>query len=226
MHGVLSYNMNIVLFHLPNSRSQRILWLLEELKCEYALTFPNALPSDQKIKYPTVDFTVNGITTRISETSAIAEFLYHHFKDHLDHITGLSHSANYFFWKNYPDGSFMPDLALKQIFKEIVLQTPWFVRFISKSIQYGFHRGYLEASLRSHMEKIESHLTARSWVDDDFGICDILLWFPLQACYVSSQKSDYPNIDEYLKKIAERPAFKAALKKGKFSENNFKTYWQ
>ena len=105
----------------------------------------------------------------------------------------------------------MPDLALKQVFNQIVIQTPWPVRLISKSIQYGFHRGYLNESLRSHMEKIERHLIDRSWVDGDFGICDILLWFPLQACYVSSQKGKYPYITKYLKKIAERPAFKAAL---------------
>lgn len=217
--------MNITLFHLPNSRSQRILWLLEELKCDYKLNLANAVSDNKNIKYPTIEIVDDGTVIRLSETSAIAEFLCHHFKGHPDHLTEIHQSANFFFWKNYPDGSFMPDLALKQIFNQIVIQTPWPVRFISKSIQFAFRKGYLDGTIKMHMDKIEHHLTGRTWVDGEFGICDILLWFPLKACYESSAQNNYPNINKYLKKIANREAFKAALKKGKFSEEIFSKYW-
>lgn len=217
--------MKITLFHLPNSRSQRILWLLEELKCDYKLILGNAVPNDQKMKYPTIDILDHGTAFRLTETSAIAEFLSHHFKGSPVHWDNISEAVNFFFWKNYPDGSFMPDLALKQVFKQIVIQTPWPLRFISKSIQYGFHKGYLDGSLKMHMDKIEQHLTGRTWVSGKFGICDILLWFPLLSCHVSYTQGNYPYIEEYLKRIADRPAFKAALKKGEFSEEIFYKYW-
>lgn len=218
--------MNITLFLLPNSRSQRILWLLEELNCDYKLILANAVSDNKNIKYPTIEIIDDGTVIRLSETSAIAEFLYHHFKEHPDHITEIRQSANFFFWKNYPDGSFMPDLALKQIFNQIVIQTPWPLRFISKSIQFAFHKGYLDKSMKMHMDKIEHHLTERTWVDGEFGICDILLWFPLLACHVPSSQGDYPHIEEYLKRIADRSAFKVALKKGEFSQALFDKYWQ
>lgn len=221
-----NFFMKITLFHLPNSRSQRILWLLEELKCDYKLILGNAVPDDQKMKYPTVDILDHGTAFRLTETSAIAEFLSHHFKFLPDHLNNVQDSVNFFFWKNYADGSFMPDLALKQVFNQIVLQTPWPLRFISKSFQYAFHKGYLNSSLQKHMEKIEHHLSTRLWVDAEFGISDILLWFPLQACYVSSNKLNYPHIGKYLHKISERPAFRVALKKGEFSEATFDKYWQ
>lgn len=220
-----NFYMKITLFHLPNSRSQRILWLLEELKCDYKLILSNAVPDDQKMKYPTVDILDHGTAFRLTETSAIAEFLSHHFKFLPDHLNNVQDSANFFFWKNYADGSFMPDLALKQVFNQIVIQTPWPLRFICKSIQYGFHKGYLDCSMKMHMDKIEQHLTGRTWVSGEFGICDILLWFPLLSCHVSFTQGNYPNIVEYLKRIADRPAFKAALKKGEFSEEIFYKYW-
>lgn len=218
--------MNITLFHLPNSRSQRILWLLEELKCDYKLILANAVSDKKNIKYPTIEVVDEGNVITLSETSAIAEFLCHHFKEYAHHLTDIRQSGSFFFWKNYPDGSFMPDLALKQIFNQIVNQTPWPLRFISKSIQFAFHKGYLDGSMKMHMDKIEHHLTGRTWVDCEFGICDILLWFPLQACHVSTPQGNYPNIEEYLKRIADRSAFKAALKKGKFTEEIFYKYWR
>lgn len=218
--------MQITLFHLPNSRSQRILWLLEELKCDYKLILGNAVPNDQKMKYPTVDILDHGTAFRLTETSAIAEFLSHHFKFLPDHLNNVQNSANFFFWKNYADGSFMPDLALKQIFNQIVKQTPWPLRFITKAIQYAFSRRYLNDNLKKHMDKVEQYLIGRTWIDEQFGICDILLWFPLQACYASWPQSEYSYIDKYLKRIANRTAFKAALNKGQFSEENFQEYWR
>ena len=81
--------MNITLFHLPNSRSQRILWLLEELNCDYKLILANAVPDDRTMKYPTIDILDHGTTLRLTESSAIAEFLSHHFKGWPDHLVNI-----------------------------------------------------------------------------------------------------------------------------------------
>ena len=78
-------------------------------------------------------------TLHLAETSAIAEWLSHHSQrlGAMDLDSAALADDNY--WKNFAKASFMPNLALKQIFAQLSLRTPWPARFISRSIQYAFN---------------------------------------------------------------------------------------
>ena len=97
------------------------------------------------------------------------------------------------------------------------------MRFISRSIQYAFNRGYLNPLLRQQIQGIHQHLTANTWIaGSQFTIADILLWFPLQACtHLDARYADYLAINRYLQQIQDRPAFQRALRKGDWSASTF-----
>lgn len=218
--------MVFTLYHLANSRSQRVLWILEELGCSYHLVHGDQLPDELKpMKFPSLRIEDAENKLLISETGAIIEFLAHQFSHFEPKLNAVEDAANYYFWKNYADGSFMPDLALKQVFNQIVSQTPLPLRFVSMCIQYGFNKGYLESSLSTHLQKIEAHLDHREWLGQDFGIPDIMLWFPLKACLVSADHH-YPSITAYIERMEGRTAFRTALLQGEWSERVFQQYWK
>ena len=223
--------MRIRLFHLQNSRSQRIIWFLEELGLNYELTikYHSGIDKDknsphQLSKFPTIEIIEQGKTSILAETSAILDYL-SHLHPQLGPNSLLSQQLqNFYYWKNYSEATFIPDLVLKQIFHQIVKRTPFPVRFIPKFLKYGFDQGYLNQSLQRQMSMIDKHLEHHLWfAGDQFTTADILMWFPLLAC--SPNYRQFKHIQRYLAQIENRPAFKNALIKGRWSASTFKAYW-
>jgi len=223
--------MRIRLFHLQNSRSQRIIWFLEELGLNYELTIKDHSGIDkdknsphQLSKFPTIEIIEQGKTSILAETSAILDYL-SHLHPQLGPNSLLSQQLqNFYYWKNYSEATFIPDLVLKQIFHQIVKRTPFPVRFIPKFLKYGFDQGYLNQSLQRQMSMIDKHLEHHLWfAGDQFTTADILMWFPLLAC--SPNYRQFKHIQRYLAQIENRPAFKNALIKGRSSASTFKAYW-
>ncbi|WP_075382548.1 glutathione binding-like protein [Acinetobacter pittii] len=223
--------MQIRLFHLQNSRSQRIIWFLEELGLNYKLTIKDHSGIDkdknsphQLSKFPTIEIIEQGKTSILAETSAILDYL-SHLHPQLGPNSLLSQQLqNFYYWKNYSEATFIPDLVLKQIFHQIVKRTPFPVRFIPKFLKYGFDQGYLNQSLQRQMSMIDKHLEHHLWfAGDQFTTADILMWFPLLAC--SPNYRQFKHIQRYLTQIENRPAFKNALIKGRWSASTFKAYW-
>lgn len=223
--------MQIRLFHLQNSRSQRIIWFLEELGLNYELTIKahSGIDKDknsphQLSKFPTIEIIEQGKTSILAETSAILDYL-SHLHPQLGPNSLLSQQLqNFYYWKNYSEATFIPDLVLKQIFHQIVKRTPFPVRFIPKFLKYGFDQGYLNQSLQRQMSMIDKHLEHHLWfAGDQFTTADILMWFPLLAC--SPNYRQFKHIQRYLAQIENRPAFKNALIKGRWSASTFKAYW-
>ncbi|OTG69186.1 glutathione S-transferase [Acinetobacter sp. ANC 4470] len=231
--------MHIRLFHKTNSRFQRILWLLEELKLDYELIFCEDNLSNQSLdpikhphllaKCPTVQIYENDGSDVITpaETASISDYLSYLFNDL--GIAQLSHQEIqfYYYWKNFAEATFMPDLALKQIFAAIVAKTPWAVRFVSQLLKFGFDQGYLNHTLNQHMHMIDEHLKTHNYVaGHQFSIADLLLWFPLLACTQSNPAFEsLQHIQRYLLHIQSRPAFQRALEKGQWSASTFQSYW-
>ena len=231
--------MHIRLFHKTNSRSQRILWLLEELKLDYELVFCDNDPSDQSLdqikhphrlaKFPTVQIYENNGSDVITlaETATIADYLSYLFNEL--GITQLSQQEiqYFYYWKNFAEATLMPDLALKQVFAAIVTRTPWPVRFVSQLLKLGFDRGYLNHTLHQHLQMIDEHLKDHSYVaGQQFTIADLLLWFPLLACTQANPTFEsLEHIQRYLLQIQSRPAFQRALEKGQWSASTFQSYW-
>lgn len=223
--------MRIRLFHLQNSRSQRIIWFLEELGLNYELTIKDHSGIDkdknsphQLSKFPTIEIIEQGKTSILAETSAILDYL-SHLHPQLGPNSLLSQQLqNFYYWKNYSEATFIPDLVLKQIFHQIVKRTPFPVRFIPKFLKYGFDQGYLNQSLQRQMSMNDKHLEHHLWfAGDQFTTADILMWFPLLAC--SPNYRQFKHIQRYLAQIENRPAFKNALIKGRWSASTFKAYW-
>ena len=131
------------------------------------------------------------------------------------------------FWKNFADASFMPNLALKQIFAQIAQRTPLPLRPVSWCFKQGFNLGYLDQAIAAQLDSIEQHLSKHAWLaGGSFSIADILLWFPLQACAAAHPEfMQYPHCRHYLAQIESRPAFQQALLKGQWSDAQFKQYW-
>lgn len=227
------------LYHLKNSRSQRILWLLEELNLPYQLKIYHQHLLEQQedelkqynpnAKFPTLVLfdDIQQTQTVLTESSAIVEFCSHYC--HLYGLEQLVHQEiiDFYFWKNFADSSFMPNLALKQIFKKIVLHTPFPVRLFSCLIKRGFDHGFLNLTLEQQLKMVDSQLHKYEWISSQhFTIADILLWFPLKACFELDQRyQQYPEIQRYLIQIESRPAFQKALAKGQWSAQTFSEYW-
>lgn len=223
--------MQIRLFHLQNSRSQRIIWFLEELGLNYELIIKyhsdvdeNKNSPHQLSKFPTIEIIEQGEISILAETSAILDYL-SHLHPQLGQNNLLSQQLqNFYYWKNYCEATFIPDLVLKQIFHQIVQRTPFPIRFVPKLLKYGFDQGYLNQSLQRQMSIIDKHLEDHLWfAGDQFTIADILMWFPLLAC--SQNYSQFKHIQRYLAQIENRPAFKNALIKGQWSASTFNAYW-
>ena len=222
--------MKLELHHHPNSRSQRIVWLLEELQLEYDLIIHQehlSKSSNQPtFKFPTLIFNEIQHTKILTETSAIAEFLC--LKQQKLYVQ--PHDTTYWsfcFYKHFADASFMHNLALKQVFAQITQQTPWLVRFISLVFKTAFNKLHLNPELEKQLQVLNVHLTNNLWLAGDvFTYADILLWFPLQASrYAYSDFSSYATLEKYLTQIESRPAFQEALQKGLWSAEKFRTYW-
>ncbi len=230
--------MDFTLYHLINSRSQRIIWLLEELKLEYDLKiYHQHIPKKQAdelkqynqfAQFPTLLIhNDHSPPTVLTESASILEYLSYTFQqfgiaqlDAADHL-------KFCFWKNFPETNSMPNMALKQIFHQISQQTPLIVRCIPQLLKYGFDRAYLNPLLHQEMQLIEQHLTHHEWVcGTKFTIADILLWFPLNACFhLNVNEQRYVAIHRYLTQIKNRPAFNTALIKGQWSAETFHQYW-
>ena len=217
----------MILHHLQNSRSQRILWLLEELELSYELKLYDIVQAKQtKLKFPTLDIPHDAHTIRLTESSAIMGYLCQLQQKLIiqpDHVEYW----NFCFYSHYSDASLMPNLALKQVFQHIKQQTPLLVRFVSLAFQGAFNHAYLNPELHRQLKEIDTHLSTHSYFADDvFSYADILMWFPLYAAsYATPQFAQYQAIQHYFTQIQSRPAFNATMARGQWSASYFEHYW-
>ncbi|MEQ1110533.1 glutathione binding-like protein [Acinetobacter johnsonii] len=217
----------MILHHLQNSRSQRILWLLEELELSYELKlYDTAQAKQTNLKFPTLDISHNTQTIRLTESSAIVEYLCQLCQKLIiphDH----TQYWNFCFYSHYSDASLMPNLALKQVFQHIKQQTPLLVRIMSLAFQSAFNHAYLNPELDRQLKEIDTHLSTHSYFAGDvFSYADILMWFPLYAAsYATPQFAQYQSIQHYFTQIQSRPAFNTAMARGQSSASYFEHYW-
>ena len=231
--------MQLSLYHLTHSRSQRILWLLEELNLPYQLKIytqhilehedAELKQFNPEAKFPTLVMTdlLDQTTTVLTESSAIIEYL--SFSTQKFAIQGLNQQEiiDFYFWKNFADSNFMPKLALKQIFYQLVQRTPFPIHILTRLLKHGFDRGFLNHTLAQQLQSIHLQLKNKAWIaGGSFTIADLLLWFPLKACFeLHPRYQKFTEIQRYLLQIESKPAFQTALMKGQWSAETFKSYW-
>lgn len=239
--------LKITLFHLPNSRSQRILWLLEELELPYSLIFSSDVHPDlisdtvKPLKFPTIKiqtFSSNLASAKLvdefylTETSAIAEYLLTLCPNTLSVEPAHSEQyRRYTYWKNYADCGLMQTAALKQTFAQITRRSPFLLRPISSIFQYGINKLYLNDQLKLELTKINEYLKDKTWFcGSHFSLADIMMSFPLEACFAMGDEliyrmDSYPHIHNYLSRLNSRQAYAIALNSGQWRPASFDKYW-
>lgn len=215
----------ITVHHLNNSRSQRILWLLEELGLDYEVTRyqrdPQTMlaPPELKAVHPlgkSPVITEGGMT--IAESGAIIEYLIdHHGQGRLVPAHGSAERLRYTYWLHYAEGSAMPPLLLSLVFNKIrEAPAPFFIRPIVKGIADKVMDGFVRPQLNAHLDFMEGELRKAQWfAGDEFSAADIQMSFPIEAAASrGGLNKNRPKLMEFLQRIHARPAYQRAVEKG------------
>lgn len=216
----------LTLHHLNNSRSQRILWLMEELTLPYHITTyqrdPATLlaPAALKAIHPLGKSpVVSDGDIVVAESGAIVEYLVDTYdKTHsLKPAAGSQAARDYTYWLHYAEGSAMPPLLMSLVFSRISKPPmPALLRPLARMIEKGVRKGYIDPQLDMHLRYIDNHLASSGWfAGDSFSAADIQMSFVLEAANsrVPLCKA-LPHIQDFLQRIHARPAYQEALLAG------------
>jgi len=213
----------ITVHHLNLSRSQRVLWLLEELGLPYEIRHYQrndktmlAPPELRQVhplgKSPVI--TDGGLV--LAESGAILEYLVEREGSALAPSPGTPERARYLYWLHYPEGSLMPPLFLKLLFDRIEASpVPFFVKPVTRRIAAQGRDTYVLPQLRRHMDFLEGELAGREWiVGPAFTAADIQMSYPLEAAEKRIGFDAHPKVREYLQRMRARPAYQRAQERG------------
>jgi glutathione S-transferase len=215
----------VTVHHLNNSRSQRVLWLLEELGVAYevkryqrdakTMLAPPALLAVHPLgKSPVI--TDDGLT--VAESGAIVEYLVDKYGGgRLIPRGGTPERLRYTYWLHYAEGSAMPPLLLKLVFDRVATAPmPWPVSAVARGIAGRVQSTFIGPQLTRHLDFMESELAARSWfAGDEFTAADVQMSFPLEAAAArAGLNSGRPKLMAFLDRIHARDAYKRALERG------------
>lgn len=216
----------ITLHHLENSRSQRILWLLEELELDYSIVkyerdpHTSLAPAELESVHPLGKSPVitDGERT-VAESGAIIEYLLDTYDaaGELRPATGTPERLQYNYWLHYAEGSFMPLMIISLLFSRIeTAPMPFFIKPIAKGIVAKVREGYLDQNVQKNLGFMETTLAASDWfAGPSFSGADIQMSFPVEAAAVRANVRDgYPALADFLDRIHARPAYQRALEKG------------
>ncbi|MGV8926707.1 MAG: glutathione S-transferase family protein [Ewingella sp.] len=214
----------ITVHHLNNSRSQRILWMLEELEIPYQIQRYQRdektmlAPDSLKKVHPLGKSPIlvdNDLT--LAESGAIIEYLQEAY-DAQGNLKPTDHFARqaYRYWLHYAEGSLMPILVMKLIFGRLGKPPmPWLIRPIAGAIGKGVQQNYLDKQLVTHGAYLEKHLADSTWfAGSDFSAADIQMSFPIEAMVSRGGLDKYPHVSRWLSTIQARPAYQKALEQG------------
>lgn len=215
----------ITVHHLNNSRSQRVLWLLEELGVGYEVKRyerdPKTMlaPASLRAVHPLGKSPVvieNGLT--LAESGAIIEYLVErHGRGRLIPPAGTPERLRYTYWLHYAEGSAMPPLLLALIFGRLPRQPmPFFVRPIARGICDKVLETFVAPQLKTHQEFMEGELEKRAWfAGEEFSAADIQMSFVVEASAArGGLDQSHPKLVAWLERIQGRRAYKRALEKG------------
>jgi glutathione S-transferase len=214
----------LTVHHLNNSRSQRVLWLLEELGVPYEIKHYQRdrktllAPSTLKKVHPLGKSPVitDGELT-LAESGAIVEYLVEKYaKGRLMPRAGTPERRRYTYWLHYAEGSLMPLLVMKLVFSRMGAAAPFFMRPIVDGIGRTVIRGFLDPQIRTHLHHVESELARTAWfAGEDFTAADIQMSFPVEAAAARGGLGpECPRLSAWLERIHARPAYQRALEKG------------
>jgi glutathione S-transferase len=215
----------ITVHHLNNSRSQRVLWLLEELAVPYEIVKyerdPKTMLAPKELeaihplgKSPVV---VDGGNT-LAESAAILEYLIEtHGKGRLAPAHGTPAYTDYRYFMHYSEGSLMPYLLLRLIFRKVKsAPMPFFVKPIAKKIANTVSGQFVDPNLTRHLKFLNDHLAKHTWfAGDELSAADIQMSFPVESAVArAGDLADVSKLADFVKRIKDRPAFQKAIERG------------
>ena len=221
----------ITVHHLETSRSQRVLWLLEELGLPYTIKRyqrdpkTKLAPASLKAVHPLGKSPVitDGAET-IAESGAILEYIVERYGAQatgelaqLQPATGSAAHRQSRFWMHYAEGSLMNWLVMKLVFMTIPKQPmPFFVRPIARAICSNVQAKLIDPNLTTALAFIDDHLGQNDWfAGDAISIADFQMRFAVEAALSRSDSAaQYAKLAAYRDRMVARPAYKRAIAKG------------
>tara|TARA_R110002073_G_scaffold54023_4_gene139270 strand:+ start:14694 stop:15365 length:672 start_codon:yes stop_codon:yes gene_type:complete len=214
----------IIVHHLNNSRSQRILWLLEELGLEYEIkkymrdATTMRAPAELMAVHPLGKSPViSDGDINVAESGAIIEYLVDTYGPALKPEAGTEAYRRYIYWLHFSEGSLMPPLLMKLLMNQIKsAPAPFFVKPVAKRIAKRVEERFIGPELVKLFGYIEAELTAHEWfAGDTFTGADIQMSFPLEAAAARGglDKSQVKT-QAWVNRIHARPAYQRALERG------------
>ena len=202
--------MTIIVHHLENSRSQRVLWLLEELGVPYEVKRYQRdkrtmlAPPELKRVHPLGKSPViedEGVT--VAETGAIVEYLVAKAEGRFGALSGRDEALLYRHFLHYAEGSMMPPLLVKLVLARIPL--------FGKAGQRKF-----QPMMDVHLDYVEGELARRPWfAGAEITAADIMMSFPLEAAAARADaRQGRQHLASWLDRIHARPAYRKALEAG------------
>ncbi len=200
----------LTVHHLNNSRSQRVLWLLEELGVPYqieryqrdpkTMLAPPALKKVHPLgKSPVV---TDGQAT-LAESGAIIEYLVERYGEgKFSPEPGTPSFLRYRYWLHYAEGS--------------LEKAPLLVRPIAKAISAAVHKRFITPNLTQHLDFLEGELATSNWfAGRSFSAADVQMSFPVEAAAARAGLNESrPKLMDWLRRIHARPAYQRALVQG------------
>ncbi len=213
----------LVVHHLNNSRSQRILWLLEEMGVPYEVkryerdTKTMLAPPELRAVHPlgkSPVITDNGHT--IAETGAIVDYLIGTYGEgRFIPEAGTADRLRYTYWLHFAEGSAMPPLVMTLVFNALPKRVPALIRPIARMISAGVEKSFLRPNIDAQMRLMEAELGKSEWfAGDAFTAADVMMSFPVEAATSRGGLGNNPKLTAWLARIHARPAYQAALARG------------
>lgn len=219
----------ITVHHLENSRSQRVLWLLEELGLPYEVKRyardPRTLYAPPELarmhplgKSPVI--TDGDIT--VAESGAIVEYLVDTYGPMrtgapLKPAPGTPEQRRYTYWLHFAEGSLMPPLLMKLVFDKVrEAPVPFFVKPVVRGIADQVTASFIAPNLKRLLAFMEAELASGPWFcGAEFTAADVQMSYPIEAAAERAGLDDrYPKLQEWLARIHARAAYRRALEQG------------
>lgn len=211
----------LTVHHLENSRSHRVVWLLEELGTDYEITKyerdPETMLAPPELrdvhplgKSPVI--TDDGHT--IAESGAILEYILDVYGDgELRPDPGTDTYLQYRYWMHYAEGSAMPMLVLKLVFRELPEQGPWLMGPLLRQISKMVSAEYINPQIDRHIDFWADELEGQQYfVGDEFTAADIQMSYPLAGALGDrGDPEEHGHLHALLDRLEERPAYNRAL---------------
>lgn len=215
----------IIVHHLNNSRSQRVLWLLEELGLPYDIVRyqrdPKTLlaPRELRAIHPLGKSPIlqDGEVT-LAESGAVVEYLIERYgQGRLRPTVGSPDWLRYIYFLHYAEGSAMVPLLFKLVFVRMeTAPVPFFAKPVARMLAKGAQKAFVDPQLKLHLDYLEGEIGKSEWfAGEAFTAADIQMSFPLEAASARVRVAEkFPHVAAFLERIHQRPAYQCALQRG------------